>query len=68
MYTLYKSKGLDGIGQLSRLKLRIKQSSTQALIEKYLEEAAKEQGISIYEIEDLAVDNFDLKKATDLGI
>ncbi len=62
MYTLYKSKGLDGIGQLSRLKLRIKQSSTQALIEKYLEEAAKEQGISIYEIEDLAVDDFDLKK------
>jgi hypothetical protein len=62
LYTLYKSKGLDGIGQLSRLKLRIKQSSTQALIEKYLEEAAKEQGISIYEIEDLAVDDFDLKK------
>lgn len=61
LFTLYKSKGLDGIGQLSRLKLRIKQSSTLALIEKYLNEAAKEKGISIYEIEDLAVDDFNLK-------
>jgi len=57
LYVLYKSKGLDGIGQLSRLKLRIKQGSTQALIDKYLQAAAEEQGVTIDEIEDMAVDN-----------
>jgi hypothetical protein len=51
LYTLYKSKGLEGIGHLSRLKLRIKQSNTQNLIERYLEDAAKEQGVSVHEIE-----------------
>lgn len=60
IYSLYKSDGLEGIGQLSRLKLRIKQNNTQKLIENYLLQAAEEQGISIYEIEDLASDNFDL--------
>ena len=57
LYALYKSKGLDGIGQLSRLKLRIKQASTQAQIDKYLQAAATEQGVSVGEIEDMAVDD-----------
>ena len=57
LYVLYKSKGLDGIGQLSRLKLRIKQGSTQALIDKFLQAAAEEQGVTINEIEDMAVDD-----------
>ena len=57
LYVLYKSKGLDGIGQLSRLKLRIKQASTQSLIEKYLQAAAEEQGVTVNEIEDMAVDD-----------
>lgn len=57
LYVLYKSKGLDGIGQLSRLKTRIKQNSTQALIDKYLQAAAEEQGVTISEIEDMAVDD-----------
>lgn len=57
LYVLYKSKGLDGVGQLSRLKLRIKQASTQALIEKYLQAAAEEQGVTVHEIEDMAVDD-----------
>lgn len=60
LFVLYKSRGLDGVGQLSRLKLRIKQSSTQALIEKYLQAAADEQGVSVHEIEDLAVDDYGL--------
>ncbi len=58
LYTLYASKGLDGIAQLSKLKLKIKQSSTITLIEKYIDEAAKKLGISTSEIEDLAVDDF----------
>ena len=61
LYTLYASKGLDGIAQLSRLRLKIKQNNTLALIEKYIEEAAKKLGVSSIEIEDLAVDDFKLK-------
>jgi len=60
LYMLYKSKGLDGIGHLSRLKLRIKQSNTQQLIEKYIAEAAHRLGVSTHEIEDMAVDDFKL--------
>lgn len=60
LFTLFRSKGLEGIGHLSRLKLRIKQSSTQSLIDKYLEEAARQQGVTVAEIEDLAVDDFGL--------
>lgn len=60
-FTLYKSKGLTGIQGLSKLNLRIKQSSAQKRIRTYLEEAARNKGISVYEIEDLAVDNFGLE-------
>jgi hypothetical protein len=62
LFALFKSKGLEGIAHLSRLKLRIKQSNTQTLIDKYLQEAADAQGISVNEIEDLAVDDFDLQE------
>jgi hypothetical protein len=61
LYTLYASKGLDGIAQLSRLRLKIKQNNTLTLIEKYIAEAAAKLGVSSSEIEDLAVDNFKLK-------
>ncbi|MEO6454896.1 MAG: hypothetical protein ABIN97_12520, partial [Ginsengibacter sp.] len=60
LYVLANSKGLDGVGHLSRLRLRIKQSSTQNLIEKYLYKAAEQQGVSIHEIEDMAVDDYGL--------
>jgi Domain of unknown function (DUF4132) len=59
-YSLANSKGLDGVAHLSRLKLRIKQSNTAALIDKYLQEAANEEGVSVYEIEDMAVDDYGL--------
>lgn len=61
LYALYASKGLDGIAQLSRLRLKIKQNNTLTLIEKYIDEAAIKLGISSIEIEDLAVDDFKLK-------
>jgi hypothetical protein len=64
LYYLYKSKGLDGVGQLSRLKLRIKQNSTQNLIEKYLQAAAEEQGVTVHEIEDMAVDDGGLENGS----
>lgn len=61
LYTLYTSKGLDGIAQLSRLRLKIKQNNTLNIIEKYIGEAAQKLGISSSEIEDLAVDDFKLQ-------
>ena len=64
LFTLFRSKGLDGIGHLSRLKLRVKQSSTVALIDKYLAQAAANKGISVYQIEDLACDDHWLKDGT----
>ncbi|MET0394055.1 MAG: DUF4132 domain-containing protein [Chitinophagaceae bacterium] len=70
LYVLAHTKGLDGIGHLSRLRLRIRHSTTQGLIEKYLHEAAAEHGVSIHEIEDMAVDSYGLeeaKKEYDLG-
>lgn len=62
LFVLFKSKGLEGISHLSRLRLRIKQASTQTLIDNYLEEAAKQKGISVAEIEDIAVDDFGLQE------
>ncbi len=60
-YTLANTKGLEGVAHLSKLKLRIKQSNTQTLIEKYLKETADRQGVSVHDIEDLAVDDFGLE-------
>lgn len=64
LYALYKSKGLDGIGHLSRLKLRIKQTNTQQIIEKYIQQAAEERGVSTHQIEDMAVDDLGLVNGT----
>lgn len=63
LFSLYNSKGLDGIGQLSRLKVKIKQNNTQTLITNYIEAAAQKLGMTINEIEDLAVDDFGLTAA-----
>ncbi len=60
LYVLSETRGLDGIGHLSRLKLRIKQNNTRKIIDSYLSVAAKNLGISIAEIEDLASDDYDL--------
>ena len=59
IYVLYATNGFEGIGQLSRLQLRIKQGNTQTLIGKYLQAAAEKQGVTVSEIEDMAVSNFE---------
>jgi hypothetical protein len=64
VYALYKADGLEGVSHLSRLKLRVKQASTQALIEKYIRQAATDRGITPDAIEDLAVNDFGLSKGT----
>mgnify|MGYP000476814052 FL=1 len=61
-YALFRSKGLDGIACLSRLRLRIKFSNVQSAIANYLDEAAAQRGVSRNEIEDMAVDSFGLQE------
>lgn len=60
LFALYQSPGIAGIAQLSRLQLRIKQNKTLQLIAKYLSEAAKNQGMTVSELEDLSVPDFGL--------
>jgi len=60
IYALANSKGLDGIGQLSRLKLKVKQNNTRKLIKGYLEEAAEKLAISTEQIEEMAIPEFGL--------
>lgn len=62
LYTLFASPGLDGIAQLSKLKIRVKQPVVTTLIDKYINEAAQNLGITGKEVEDLAVDDFDLQE------
>jgi hypothetical protein len=50
----------EGVNYLSRLKMRIRQSNTQAIIEKYLTEAAQKLGISTAQLEDIVNDDFEL--------
>lgn len=62
IYTLGNTKGLEGISQLSRLKLKISQNNTKAIIEKYIESSSEKLGISTSEIEELSIPDFGLEK------
>lgn len=60
LFALYKTEGLEGIGHLSRLKVKIKLASTLNLIEKYLVQAAEDRMLPVDDIEDLAIDDHKL--------
>jgi hypothetical protein len=60
IYALAESKGLMGISHLSRLKLRIRQNNTQKLIQKYIDEQAKKQGIKSSQVEEIAAYDYGL--------
>ncbi|NOQ15377.1 MAG: DUF4132 domain-containing protein [Methyloprofundus sp.] len=60
IYTLAQSKGLKGISHLSRLKLRIRQNNTQKLIQKYIDEQARKQGIKPAQIEEISASDYGL--------
>ncbi len=64
VYALYKSRGLEGISYLSNLKIKVKQKSCKNTINKYLLDSAKAKGISIHEIEDIALPQFKLENAS----
>ncbi|GAB3636079.1 hypothetical protein GCM10027422_16690 [Hymenobacter arcticus] len=52
--------GLPGVAALARVRLKIKQTNTQALIASHIEKASQELGVTPDEIEDMAVPDFDL--------
>ncbi|MCB2408280.1 DUF4132 domain-containing protein [Hymenobacter lucidus] len=52
--------GLPGISHLSRLRQKVKQTSTQALIGNHIEKASVALGVTPAEIEDMAVPGFGL--------
>ena len=60
IYTLGNTRGLEGISHLSRLKLKIKQNNTKAIIEKYIESSSIKLGVSTSEIEELSIPDFGL--------
>ena len=60
LYVLAQSSSLASASHLSRLKLKIQQSNTRKLIQKYLDEQSKKMGVSTGEMEDLAVPDFGL--------
>jgi hypothetical protein len=53
--------GLPGVAALARVRLKIKQTNTQALIAGYIEKASHKLGVSPTEIEDMAVPDFGLR-------
>jgi Domain of unknown function (DUF4132) len=64
IWVLAQSKGVDGVGHLSWLKLRVRQPSTQKLIQKHIEEQAARRGLKPAQIEDLAAPDFGLDLGT----
>lgn len=63
IYALASAPGIEGFSHLSRLKLRIRQKSTQKLIQKYIDEQAKKRGIKSAQLEELAAPKFGLQNA-----
>ena len=58
---LAEMPGLDAVGQLSRLRARMKYSTAKRLVEKALNQAASRAGITRNDLEDIAVPTFDLE-------
>jgi hypothetical protein len=60
VYALGAMPGLHGVAQLQRLRQRIKQPSAIAQIDNALEAAARREGMTRDDLDDLAVPTFDL--------
>ncbi len=54
-------QGMNGVAELTRLKLRVRQTNTKRLIDRYVQEVAKQNDVTKYELEDMAVPDFGLK-------
>ena len=60
IFALANSRGLDGVGHLSRIKMTVRQANTQKLIQKYIDQTAVALNITPEEVEDLSVPDFGL--------
>ncbi|MBX2872339.1 MAG: DUF4132 domain-containing protein [Saprospiraceae bacterium] len=59
-YVLANAKGLEGLAQLSRLRVKIKQNSAKKLIDKYLDQQSEARGTSRQELEEMAITDYGL--------
>ncbi|MCR9197655.1 MAG: DUF4132 domain-containing protein [Planctomycetaceae bacterium] len=58
--------GSDAVAQLALMKLKVKTGSARNLIEKQLEKAAKKQGISRAELEEISVPTYGMEEVGEL--
>nr|WP_321225269.1 DUF4132 domain-containing protein [uncultured Psychroserpens sp.] len=61
IYIMGNMRGKDGLGALSRIKLKLKQNNVKKSIDKYLIEGAKKYNVSVEELKEMAVPDFQLK-------
>lgn len=59
--TLAEMPGMNVVGQLSRLRARMKYANAKRLVEKALDQAAQKAGMTRNDLEDIAVPTFDLQ-------
>ena len=55
VYVLGNMRGKDGLGALSRLKLKVRQKNVKKTIEKFLREGAEKYNVSVEELKEMAV-------------
>lgn len=60
LYVLSAAKGLEGLAQLSRLRVKIKQNNAKKIIDKYLNEQSEIRGVSRQELEEMAIADYGL--------
>ena len=64
VWVLGNMRGKDGLGALSRLKLKVRQNNIKKSIDKYLLEGAKKYDVSVEELKEMAVPDFRLEKGS----
>jgi hypothetical protein len=61
IYVMGNMRGKDGLGALSRIKLKLKQNNVKKSIDKYLVEGAKKYNVSVEELKEMSVPDFQLQ-------
>ncbi|MBD3637008.1 MAG: DUF4132 domain-containing protein [Crocinitomicaceae bacterium] len=60
VYTLANSKGLEGVSQLTKLKMKVTKPSIKKTIDKHLTKLSEKRNLTISQIEEMAVPDFGL--------
>jgi len=64
VYILGNMRGKDGLGALSRLKLKVRQNNVKKTIDKYMLTGAEKYNVSVEELKEMAVPSFGLISGT----